>query len=152
MEYQKNAHKPITILFWFCAVLTMIGCDHKFEVPKVARDKWPLFLSESLFATDVSEAAISSFALYEIEHGEYLFYFDDTDAVFDSLSTHWELSRVEKNFRYVKNFQSRIPAKDNSNDNEYLANPNRREGDKGPQIMLSRSTSGRIVGHYYFNF
>ncbi len=136
-----------------CVLWSTIGCNHKVKVPILERDKWPSFLTDCIDASSLSEAATISLVVYEKNYDEYVFRCDDSDALFESFSTHWELSRVDRNLRFVKNFETRIPTSDVSDDNEFFANPNRREGDKGPQIVVCRSPSRRVmVGHYYFNF
>lgn len=117
------------------------------------RKDWPEFLQE-LNSQDLDTTAFATqLTVYEIYSNEYVFQCDDCDAFFELITDRWKLERIDKNMLYVRRFQTRIPKECLSDDNEYFANPNRREGDKGMQIVICRSPSrGTLAGHYYYNF
>lgn len=117
------------------------------------RKDWPEFLQE-LNSQDLDTTAFATqLTVYEIYSDEYVFQCDNCDTFFELIKDRWKLERIDKNMLYVRRFQTRIPKKCLSDDNEYFANPNRREGDKGMQIVICRSPSrGTLAGHYYFNF
>jgi len=150
------------LLCSMCVLLTISGCNDKGgkEVSSdlsnrvmLDRDRWPPFLLKFGNPAAVPEAVTSSLVVYQLDNDEYVFRGDDSDELMALFSSRWELSRVEKNLRFVKKFLTRIPRSDITDDNEFFANPNRRAGEKGPQIVVRRSLSRRsIVGHYYFNF
>ena len=143
-------------------LLTISGCNDNSgnEVSSdvssraiLQQDRWPEFLLEFGNSATVPATLTSSLVVYQLDNDEYVFRSDDSDELLALFSSRWELSRVEKNQRFVKQFLTRIPRSDITDDNEFFANPNRRAGEKGPQIVVCRSTSRRsIVGHYYFNF
>ena len=117
------------------------------------RKDWPEFLQE-LNSQDLDTKAFAMrLTVYEIYYDEYVFQCDDCDVFFELIKDRWKLERIDKNLQYVRDFQRRIPKERLFDDNEYFANPNRRELDKGMQIVICRSPSrGTLAGHYYFNF
>lgn len=117
------------------------------------RKDWPEFLRELNSQDFDTRAFAAPLTAYEINYDEYVFQCDDCDTFFELIKDRWKLERIDKNLQYLRRFQTRIPSECLFDDNEYFANPNRREGDKGMQIVICRSPSrGTLAGHYYYNF
>jgi hypothetical protein len=121
--------------------------------PAINKENWPAFVLELEKVAMSSGFDTDSLTVSRVNHDEFFFQISGSEELLSLICSHLTLSPADENLPFVRKFRKRTQKIEESGNFEYFANPNRFEGEKGPQIVLCRSQHNRVlIGHYYFNY